>query len=131
MAIQLSVADRNARLNVFNSWGTGATLHGYTGSPPANCAASATGTNLFVEALSSTPFLTASGGQITLASLPISVAGGNNGTVGYFRIYDSSSVCRVQGTCGLSSADMIFDNITIVTGQTVTITGFTFTDGNA
>jgi hypothetical protein len=61
--------------------------------------------------------------------LPLSVAASNTGTAGYYRLLDGSAVCHNQGTCGLSGsgADMIFDNTSIVTGQSVNVTGFTLT----
>jgi hypothetical protein len=54
------------------------------------------------------------------------------GTAGHFRIYDSGgTTCHIQGTCGIGTGDLQLDNTSIATGQQVTITAFTLTDGNA
>jgi hypothetical protein len=54
MAIQLSTLVRNAMLDAMETQiGTSAKIEIYTGAPPANCAASATGTKLAEFALAS------------------------------------------------------------------------------
>jgi hypothetical protein len=57
-----------------------------------------------------------------------------SGTVAHFRIYDSGDVaCHIQGTVTLTAGggDMTLDNNVVESGQQITITGFTLTDGNA
>jgi hypothetical protein len=55
-----------------------------------------------------------------------------SGTAGHFEIMDSTgTTCHWQGTVGTSGADMILDNTSINSGQTVTITTFTWTEGNS
>jgi hypothetical protein len=54
------------------------------------------------------------------------------GTAAHFRLYDSGgSTCKIQGTVGAGSGDLSLDNTSITSGQTVTISTFTLTDGNA
>jgi hypothetical protein len=136
MSLQFSTTLRNDMMSTNSAitevWntvlGASATLLVYTGSPPANCAAGATGTLLTTFTLNSSPFGVASAGAMTLGGLTLSstASGGAAATPGYFRMNDGSSNCHVQGTCGIGSGDLSF-NGTITSGQTVTITGFTIT----
>jgi hypothetical protein len=64
-----------------------------------------------------------------------SASGGSGSTPGHFRIYNNQSTkdgttCILQGSAGIGSGDMSFDG-TFTSGQTVTVTAFTLTDGNA
>lgn len=142
MTIQLSVANRNARLDAIETqMGTSAKLAIYSGSMPANCAADTTGTKLAEYALASDWAAAASGGSKALSSLPLTTTGAAAGTAGYFRIFTSaqntapgaSRPCELQGTVTATGGggDMTIDNAVIASGQTVNITGFTLTDGNA
>lgn len=102
----------------------------YTGTQPANCATGASGTLLCTITLPST-FLTSSAGVTTIAGT-WSANAGASGTAGYFRILDGSSVCHVQGTCGLTSGfDLNLNNTSITSGQTCSVTAFTVTCANA
>ena len=133
MAIQLSVAARNQRLDAFeNAAGTTAKLRIYQGSMPADCATAAAGTMLFELALPSDYMQNASGGtkqkSVAAWSGPATAAG----TAQYFRIYDSAgTTCHMQGTCGQGTGDMSLDNTSLANGQTVTVNSFTLTDANA
>ena len=128
MALQFDTTDRNAWLNqLTTTLGVSATLLIYTGSAPANVAASATGTLLATETLANPAFPAASSGAMTMSGLPLTVNAVANGTAGYFRLLDSGSVARWQGTCGQGTGDLNFDNSTFVSGQPVNITGFTVT----
>jgi hypothetical protein len=56
------------------------------------------------------------------------------GTAAHFRIYDSGgTTCHLQGTITITGGggDMTLDNTSIAAGQTVTVTSFSLTDGNA
>ena len=55
----------------------------------------------------------------------------NAGTAAHFRIKTSGAVCKMQGSVGQGSGDLQLDNTNIAAGQTITITAFTLTDGNA
>lgn len=132
MAIQLSVAARNARLDAFETAaGTTAKLRIYSGTQPADCATASSGTLLLDLALPSDYLANAASGQKAKSgawSGPASAAG----TAGYFRIYDSAgTTCHMQGTVGQGTGDMSLDNTNIANGQTVTINSFTLTDANA
>jgi hypothetical protein len=54
------------------------------------------------------------------------------GTADFFRLFASDgTTCHLQGTAGMSAADLILDNTNVQAGQTVTINTFTWTDANA
>jgi len=62
------------------------------------------------------------------------VAADNTGTAQYFRVYDSGvTTCSIQGTVTASGGggDLQFDTTSFIAGGTVTVTGFTITDGNS
>lgn len=127
MALQFSTTYRNAMLNQLPTvLGGSEVIKIWTGSPPASCGTADSGTELVAFSLASSgDWGTASNGQISLANLTLSATAVGTGTAGYFRIYDSSSNCHMQGTCGTSGADLIFNNLSISINQTVQITGFT------
>ncbi len=133
MALQFGVAQRNAALDAIEtSIGVLPKLNIRTGSPPANCAATATGAILVDAQLPSDFFANATGGQKALSGLWQSNASGS-GTPGYFRILDESSNCVIQGTVTLAGAggDMTLDSATVTSGQQFTVTSFTITAGGA
>jgi hypothetical protein len=129
MAVQYSTTVRdNWNDNWETSIGTSAKIHIYSGSPPADCATAASGTKLAEFALASDWASASSGGTKSLSSLPVSTTGITDGTAGYYRIYDSTNTtCHEQGTVGTSGTDMIIDNTSIATSQTINITAFSKT----
>jgi len=74
----------------------------------------------------------AAGGIKTLANGPWQGTAGASGTAQAFRIKKNTSVtgAEIQGTVGMTGADMILDNTNIQSGQTINVTVFTLTDGN-
>lgn len=106
--------------------GASGTLKIFSGAEPGNCAASDPAGLLCTITLPST-FLTSSAGATTIAGT-WSASASATGTAACFRIYDGSSVCHIQGNC---SADLVLNNTSIASGQTVTVTSFGVTAGNA
>ena len=133
MAIQLSTAVRNARLDAIETAvGTGAILKLRTGAPPANCAAADSGTVIISDTLASDWAAAASSGSKSFNGTPISGAAIAPGTLGHYRLYASDgTTCHMQGTIATSGGDMTVDNTSVNTGQTVNVTGWSITDGNA
>ncbi len=128
MALQEGALLRTAKLNAFNtSLGATATLKIFSGAVPANCAAADPSGTLLTMTLPASPFASASGGVIALTG-SWSVAASGSGTAVTFRIYDSSANCAFQGNC---TTDLVLNNTNIASGQTVTITAFGVTSGNA
>lgn len=131
MALQYSVAVNNARLDaVETATGASAKLRIYTGAPPANCAAAASGTLLVDIALPADWMSAASGGS--KAKLGTwSAAASAAGVAGYFRITDTAgTTAHVQGTCGQGTGDLSLDNTNIASAQVVTVNSFSLTAAN-
>ncbi len=99
----------------------------WTGAPPTNVSDADSGTLLGTLTFSTTAFGGASAGTATAASITSDSSADNSGTAGYFRVYNAAGTCIFQGTCGTASADMIFDNATIVAGGVIAVTSFTIT----
>jgi hypothetical protein len=133
MAVQLSVAVRNARLDAIETTiGASAVLKIFTGSPPVNCAAADSGTVLATINLPSDWMATASGGSKSKSGTWEDLSADNTGTAGHFRVYDSGvTICHIQGTVGTSGTDMTVNSTSFTAAQPFTVNSFTLTDGNA
>lgn len=135
MALQFSVPVRNARDDATEATiGTAAKLIIYSGSAPANCAASATGTVLGTLSLPSDWMAAASGGVKSKSGTWEDTSADATGTAGYFRVWDTAiSACGIQGTVTLTGGggNLTLDNTNIVAGQDILITQFDITEGNS
>lgn len=128
MALQYSVAVRNAKLDaVETAIGVSALLRIFSGAQPANCAASDPAGLLCSIVLPADWMAVASAGaKAKLGTWSAAAAG--TGIAASWRIYDQSgTTCHLQG----NTTDLVFDNTNIASAQTVTISGFTLTAGNA
>jgi hypothetical protein len=131
MAVQLSVAVRNARLDAIETTiGASPTLELRTGAPPASCAAADTGTVLATMTLPADWMAPASGGVKAMAGTWSDLSADASGTFGHFRIKQGGT-CGYQGTAGTAGTDMIMNAATVTAGQEVRVTAFSITDGNA
>ena len=132
MAITFANSLKAAMLNtVETNVGASAKLRIYDGTPPANAEAALSSNNLLVDIpLGSDYFATTSSGVLVKTAGAWSVAAAATGTARFFRILTSGNVARIQGTVGTSGADLILGTVSIVSGATVTVTGFTLTAGN-
>ena len=132
MTVQLSIAVRNAGLDAVESTaGATAELTIWSGAQPADCATANSGTELVTMTLPADWMAAASGGTKAKTGTWSGTAIGTD-TAAHFRIYDSTgTTCHLQGSVGLGSGDLDLDNTSIATGQTVTISTFTLTAGNA
>lgn len=128
MSFQYSTTVRNAKLDaVETAIGTAAILKVFSGAEPANCAAADPAGLLCTISLPADWMNDAATAQKTLNGV-WSAAASASGTAASWRIYDSGLVaCHIQGNV----SDMTFSNTNIASGQTVTVTGFTLTAGNA
>ena len=135
MAIKMSVTVRNGRLNAIETAiGASAVMKIRTGAPPTNIADADSGTVLATINLPSDWMAAASGGQVAKSGTWQDASGDADGTAGHFRIYATDGTTQhMQGTVTATGGggDLELDNVSIATGQSVTITGFTLTDGNA
>jgi hypothetical protein len=127
MAIQYSVTHRtNAMTQLATDVGTSAVIKIWTGTVPANCGTTDSGTLLVTFAGNVTQFGTAATGVLTVSAIANAVAG-NTGTAGYFRIYPTAATgtnAVIQGTVGV---DMTLTNTSITSGQTCAFTSMTVT----
>jgi hypothetical protein len=135
MALQLSDAVRNARLDAIETAiGVSAVLKIRSGAAPANVAAADSGTVLATLTLPSDWLAAAASGSKAKAGAWQDTSADNTGTAAHFRIYASDgTTAHLQGTVTATGGggDMTLDSTSITAAQSVTITGFTLTDGNA
>ena len=133
MAIQLSVAARNARLDAIETViGTAPTLRIRSGAPPANTAAARTGTILATIVLPSDWLANAANGSKAIAGGPWQDASADNaGTAGHFEI-DAGGTVHMQGTVTATGGggDMELNNTVFAAGQPFSVTGFTLNEPN-
>jgi hypothetical protein len=135
MALKLSEAVRNARLNAIETTiGTSAVLKIRSGAVPADVATADAGDVLATLSLDSDWMAAASGGAKAKNGTWQDATADDTGTAGHFRIYASDgTTAHIQGTVTVTGGggDLTVDNTSIAAGQTITITSFTLTDGNA
>ena len=134
MALQLSVAARNARLDAIEATaGVSAKLRILTGAAPADCAAAQSGTLLCEIALPS-DYLAAAATGSKAKSGTWSGSGAAPGSAAHFRIVDTAgTTCHLQGTITATGGggDMTLDNVVIALNQVVTVNTFTISDANS
>ena len=110
--------------------GSGAIIHIYDGTQPSNANTAISGQTLLVSLTISGSCGTDSNGTITLSSVTNGTAVAT-GTAQFFRITQSNGTTVVMdGSVGTSSADMILNNTSIATGQTVSISSGTIIRAN-
>jgi hypothetical protein len=135
MALQLSDAVRNARVNVIETTiGASAVLKIRTGAAPATVATADSGTVLATLTLPSDWMAAASGGAAAKSGTWQDTSADAAGTAAHFRIYASDgTTAHLQGTVTATGGggDMTVDNVSFALAQSFTVTGFTLTDANA
>jgi hypothetical protein len=134
MAVNMSVAVRNARVNAIETTiGASAVLKIRSGTKPTNITDADSGTVLATLNLPSDWMAAASGGAAAKSGTWEDASGDAAGTAAHFRIYASDGTTQhFQGTVTATGGggDLTVDNVSIAAGQKVTVTGFTITDGN-
>lgn len=134
MTLQIGTPVANARLDAIESTiGTAPILYIYdlAAGAPANCGAAITAGTLATITLPEDWLNAASGGSITKNGTWSDTSADAAGTADFFRIYEyTGATCLIQGVVG-AGQDMELDNYVIAATQTVTISTFTVTDGNA
>lgn len=109
--------------------GTSPTLDIRSGSVEATLATADSGTLLASMTLPSDWLTASSAGVKSKSGTWQDSSGDASGTPGHFRIKSSGGTAYIQGTAGVSSGDLSFDNA-ISLGGVVTINTFTLTFGN-
>lgn len=112
----------------------------HTGTPPADCEATPTGTLLGVLPMTVTsPFGAASNqnpnARIAAAAITDDTSADSTGTAGYFRVWSCNTsqtyanrlACHIQGTAGVAgdTPDLTLDDKNIVVGGTISISAYT------
>lgn len=135
MAIQLSTAVRNARLDAIESTiGTSAVMKIRTGAAPANVGTADSGTVLATLTLPSDWLAAASSGSKAKSGTWEDTSADAAGTAAHFRIYASDgTTAHLQGTVTATGGggDMTVDNVVFASAQAFSVTSFALTDGNA
>lgn len=135
MALQYSVEVRNAQLDALETTvGTSPILRIRSGAAPATTATADSGTVLVTMTLPSDWLAAAASGSKAKAGTWQDTSADAAGTAGHFRIYNSGdTTCHAQGTVTATGGggDLTLDNTSIALAQSVTITSFTITAGNA
>lgn len=133
MTAQLSTTVRTTQAqDVADALGADFDIEIRSGAPPANCAAADSGTLL--TTFDTVNFAAAASGAVALSGTPYtSTASGGSATApGHFRMKTSpGGVTILQGTVATSGGDMTVDVASITTGQTVNLSGYTYTRGGA
>ena len=129
--LKYSNGTRNAQQNGLITYaGSGALINIYAGSQPANANTAISGQTLLVTLTVSGSFGTDSNGTITLSSVANGTAVAT-GTASFFRITQSDGTTVVMdGSVGISDADLVLNNTSIATGQVVSISAGTIIRAN-
>lgn len=129
MALAYSTTLRNARLDaITTAAGNAALLRIYDGTRPAT---GGTATTLLAELTCGTPFAAgASGGVLTLGTITQDASANASGTATWFRIVTSGGTFVADGNVGTSGSDLNLSTTTIVSGQPVSVTSFTISEGD-
>jgi hypothetical protein len=133
MTISFSTIVRNARLDAIESAiGASPVIKLRTGNAPVRCSDADSGTVLVTYSLESDWSPAAASAAKSMINTHIGGQATATGTPGHYRMYDSSGVCHMQGTVGLTvnQFDMIVDKVSIEAGQNVNIISWVITDGN-
>lgn len=136
--LKYAVALKNAKLaatGMAGYIGTSAKLRLYDGTQPASPDTAVSTQNMLCELIcNATQFGTASGGVLTASAIAsgtgtAAASTGINST--WYRIWksDGTTPC-VDGTVGVSGADLNLNNTSIATGQSVSVTSLTYTEAN-
>ena len=135
MALQYSTIVRNAELDALETAiGTSPILRIRSGSAPATCATADSGIVLATMTLPSDWLAAAASGSKAKSGSWQDSSADATGTAGHFRIYDSTgTTCHLQGTVTATGGggDLTLDNISIASGQSITINTFSVSAANA
>lgn len=130
--LKYAVALKNAKLDAITTYaGTSAKLRIYSGTKPANPDTAITGTMLSEHACSASAFAAAAASGVLTANAIGNATAAATGTASHFRLWKSNGTTPVlDGTVGTATSDLIVDNTSINSGQTVAISSLTITEAN-
>lgn len=133
--LKYSAALKNGQQDAITTkLGASAVLKIYAGTQPASPDTAISSQTLLAALTCNAIFApAAAGGVLTLNSISdgTGTAGAGAGTAAtFFRLTTSGGTAHIDGTVGISGADLNLNNTNIATGQTVSVTSFTLTNGN-
>ena len=134
MAIKFDTATRNAEMDAVTARvGTSARLRVYSGTRPANPGTAITSQTMLVElTCNASAFAPAASGGVLTANAISNGTAAATGTASWFRLFQSNGTTAiVDGDVGTSGSDLNLNNTSIATSQTVSVTSFAITEGNA
>lgn len=131
ISAEAAIAALDAIVDSLDEGSTAATIRGRTGSQPADPDASETGTLLFTLTMSDPAFGGASddtpGAIATASAITDDASADATNTLTYCRCGATGTGAddHIDGSAGTSSADFIFNTVSIVSGATVSMSSFT------
>jgi len=130
-ALKYSNALRHAQNEALITYaGNNAIINIYQGSAPANANTGITTQTLLVSCVLSGAFGTDTNGTLTLGTVNTGVAVAT-GVASFFRVFKSDNISVVMdGSVGVTGADLNLDTTTINITQSVNITGGTIIRNN-
>lgn len=130
MAFRLATDTRNkacdAIVDDIDAGAGAGTCKIYTGAQPGSVGGTY-GTLLGTLTFSDPAFGNSSTGTATASAITSDTNADASGTAGTFLLSDSDGNAHSDGTCGLGSGDLSFDNNVIVAGGTIAISSMTIT----
>ncbi len=123
-----AVAVRNAENDAITTYvGNAGKFRGYSGTQPANADAAITGTLLF-ELTCGSPFAGASASGVLTITNPTTANASSTGTLSHGRFWKADGTTpAMDGSAGTSSADIIVNTTSIVSGGPVAVSSATLT----
>ena len=134
MAIKYDTTTRNNMLDALTTRvGTSGRLRIYNGTRPANVGTAITSQTMLAElTCNATAFAAAASGGVLTANAISNGTAAATGTASWFRLFQSNGTTAIMdGDVSTAGADLNLNNTSIATGQTVSVSSFTVTDGNA
>lgn len=133
--LKYSTTLKNAQQDAITATvGASALLNIYDGTQPASPNTAISTQNLLATLTCNATFApAASGGVVTANSITNgtgTAAAGAGTTATWYRLTTSGGTAHIDGTVGTSGADLNLNNTSIATGQTVSVTSATWTNGN-
>lgn len=129
--LNYSTALRNAKLDsITTAVGSAGKLRIYDGTQPAGPGTAVSSQTLLAEFTLGSPFAAGAAAGVLSPTLPSNVNGSATSTQTWFRVVTSGGTAVIDGSAGTSGCDLNLSG-TIVSGQPVAITSWSFTDNNA
>jgi hypothetical protein len=129
MSVGYSTNNANAYLDASYDIYNAKNLRLYTGAKPADADTAPTGTLIANIVLPNPAFQAAATRAKVKSASAWTVAAAASGTMGYYELVDTVTSKREYGTITIAGGggDMITDNVSVNSGQVVTVTTFTKT----